>query len=160
MSAKLSTLFAAALIWWACGQSSTSSLEVEQRFGAPTTPEGAIAYAELPAKMSGKDSMPVKVIGTVKEVCQKKGCWMTIVTEGADLPEMRVTFKDYAFFMPKDLAGKRVVVDGIAYISETSVEELRHYAEDAGKAPDEIAGITEPLRELAFEAAGVLVLKN
>ncbi len=85
---------------------------------------------------------------------------MTIVTEGADLPEMRVTFKDYAFFMPKDLAGKRVVVDGIAYISETSVEELRHYAEDAGKAPDEIAGITEPLRELAFEAAGVLVLKN
>ncbi len=85
---------------------------------------------------------------------------MTLFTEGADLPEMRVTFKDYAFFMPKDLAGKRVVVDGIAYISETSVEELRHYAEDAGKAPDEIAGITEPLRELAFEAAGVLVLKN
>ncbi len=149
----------------ACGQQPSNSgnaqaPEVEQSFGAPTTPDGAIPYTELAARMGDRDSLPVKIIGRVGEVCQKKGCWMTIVAESTDLPEMRVTFKDYAFFMPKDLAGKRVVIDGFAYISETSVEELRHYAEDAGKSPDEIAGITEPLREVAFEAAGVLVLKN
>ncbi len=155
-----SASFAAVIL--ACGQraSDTAKLEVEQSFGAPTTPEGAVPYTELPARMGDKDSIAIKLIGKVGEVCQKKGCWMTIVAENSDLPEMRVTFKDYAFFMPKDLAGKRVVIDGFAYVSETSVEELRHYAEDAGKSPDEIAGITEPLREVAFEAAGVLVLKQ
>ncbi len=161
MPNRIVLFVAAVALLLSCGQqaSDKQTPEVAQSFGAPTTPEGAIPYAELPAQMAGKDSLAIKVVGTVKEVCQKKGCWMTLVAEGTDLPEMRVTFKDYGFFMPKDLAGKRVVVDGFAYISETSVEELRHFAEDAGKSPDEIAGITEPLRELAFEAAGVLVLK-
>jgi hypothetical protein len=71
---------------------------------------------------------------------------------------MRVTFKDYAFFMPKDLSGKRVVVDGFARVETTSVEVLRHYAEDAKKTPAEITAITEPKREVSFEAAGVLIL--
>ncbi|MCS7037651.1 MAG: DUF4920 domain-containing protein [Saprospiraceae bacterium] len=165
MLKKILFVASAIALFSACGQQSSSSgnaqaLEVEQSFGAPTTPDGAIPYAALRTQMGDRDSLPIKVVGRVGEVCQKKGCWMTIVAENTDMPEMRVTFKDYAFFMPKDLAGKRVVIDGFAYISETSVEELRHYAEDAGKSPDEIAGITEPLRELAFEAAGVLVLKN
>ncbi|MCS6927903.1 MAG: DUF4920 domain-containing protein [Saprospiraceae bacterium] len=165
MFKKFFLLVGAAALLSACGspssqQSNVQTLEVEQSFGAPTTVEGAIPYAALPAQMGNKDSLAVKVIGRVGEVCQKKGCWMTIVADSADVPEMRVTFKDYAFFMPKDLAGKRVIIDGFAYISETSVEELRHYAEDAGKSPDEIADITQPRRELAFEAASVLVLKN
>ncbi len=161
MFKKIAFMLATAVLLAACGQQGPNAQvpEVSQSFGAPTTPDGAISYAELPARMADKDSLAIKVVGKVAEVCQKKGCWMTIEAEGADLPAMRVTFKDYAFFMPKDLAGKRVIIDGFAYISETSVEDLRHYAEDAGKSPDEIAGITEPLRELAFEAAGVLVLK-
>ena len=71
---------------------------------------------------------------------------------------MRVTFKDYAFFMPKDLTGKRVVVEGYAYVDETPVDVLRHYAEDAGKSKEEIEKITEPKREVAYEASGVVIL--
>ena len=71
---------------------------------------------------------------------------------------MRVTFKDYAFFMPKDLSGKHVVIDGFAFVEVTSVDDLRHYAEDGGKSKEEIAAITEPKREVAFEAAGVVIL--
>ena len=40
----------------------------------------------------------------------------------------------------------------------SNLEMLRHYAQDAGKPAAEIAKITEPKRELSFEAAGVLVL--
>ncbi len=108
--------------------------------------------------MAATDSLAVKVTGKVSEVCQKKGCWMTLVAEQPGKPAMRVTFKDYAFFMPKNLSGKRVVVDGYAIIDVTPVEVLRHYAEDAGKSKEEIAKITEPKREVAYEAAGVLIL--
>ncbi len=70
---------------------------------------------------------------------------------------MRVTFKDYGFFVPKDIAGKTVVVEGVAQKKTTPVSELRHYAEDAGKSKAEIAQITDPKNELAFVADGVIV---
>lgn len=129
-----------------------------KHFGAIVTVEGAVAYEEVMPKMAEVDSLPIKIVGTVKEVCQKKGCWMTLVSDQPGYPEMRVTFKDYAFFMPKDLSGRRVVVDGFAQVTTTSVEVLRHFAEDAKKSAEEIAAITEPKREVAFEAAGVLIL--
>jgi hypothetical protein len=69
-----------------------------------------------------------------------------------------VNFKDYAFFMPKDLAGKKVVIDGFAERMETSVEDLKHIAEDAKKSAEEIAKITEPKKEIVFEAKGVVIL--
>ena len=71
---------------------------------------------------------------------------------------MRVTFKDYAFFMPMDIVGKNVVLDGLAKKQTISVETLRHYAEDAKKSPEEVAKITDPKKELAFEAKGVVIL--
>ncbi|MBL7826069.1 MAG: DUF4920 domain-containing protein [Saprospiraceae bacterium] len=150
---------------YACGQNtpvvdpnSSDPTKDGKHFGAIINADQAITYDSMMQKMAGIDSMNMKVTGKVLEVCQKKGCWMTIVSDQPGKPEMRVTFKDYAFFMPKDLSGKRVVVDGYAYTETTPVDVLRHYAEDAGKSPEEIAAITEPKRELSFEASGVLIL--
>ncbi|MNY81520.1 hypothetical protein D3C86_2231200 [compost metagenome] len=70
---------------------------------------------------------------------------------------MRVVFKDYAFFVPKDIAGKTVVFEGEAKKTTSSVEHLRHYAQDAGQSKEEIAKITEPKDELTFVAEGVIV---
>jgi hypothetical protein len=130
-----------------------------QTFGAAVNAEGAISYDDLVTQMVGKDSMPAKVTAKVGEVCQAKGCWMTLLSAKGDAPEMRVTFKDYGFFVPKDLGGKEVVIEGFAYMETTSVEDLRHYAEDAGKSKEEIEAIKEPKRELAFEATGVVIKK-
>ncbi len=71
--------------------------------------------------------------------------------------EAMVRFKDYGFFMPKDISGKEIIAEGKAYVEEMSVEDQRHYAEDGGATPEEIAAITEPKRTLAFEAHGVLI---
>ena len=136
----------------------TAAPQDGKHFGALVTAKNAITYDQLIPKMAKVDSMPAKVTGEVVAVCQAKGCWMTLQSAQPGRPEMRVTFKDYAFFMPKDLSGKKVVVDGFARVETTPVEVLRHFAEDAGKTPEEIAKITEPKRELTFEAAGVLVL--
>jgi hypothetical protein len=49
-------------------------------------------------------------------------------------------------------------MDGYAYREVTSVEDLRHFAEDEGKSKEEIEAITEPREELKFMASGVLLL--
>jgi len=97
----------------------------------------------------------VQVSGVVSEVCQRKGCWMKLQTPTGET--VQVTFKDYGFFVPKDLAGKTVVLTGKAWLNYTAVEELKHYAEDAGKSKEEIAAIKEAKREPRFEATGVAV---
>lgn len=127
-------------------------------FGEKINEVGAISYAALLQALSGADSVATKVSGTVTSVCQAKGCWMKLTSEGGDQPEMMVKFKDYGFFMPKDIAGRQVVLQGTAYREVTSVEELRHYAEDAGKSTEEIQKITAPKEELKFMAAGVVLL--
>ena len=100
------------------------------------------------------DTLQLTLKGTIKEVCTKKGCWMTLSMENDS--EMMVRFKDYGFFIPLDASGE-VLIHGKAFISETSVDDLRHYAEDAGASDDEIAAITTPKTSYNFEADGVLI---
>ncbi len=126
-------------------------------FGEKITEKGAIEAAKLSAKMKNKKTLETKVKGTVIEVCTKKGCWMTV--DVGNNQKMRVTFKDYAFFVPKDCNGKEIVIEGVAQKETTDVASLKHYAEDAGKSKEEIAKITKPKEELTFEAKGV-ILKN
>jgi hypothetical protein len=123
--------------------------------GKKITDEGAVPAPELVAKLGDKTEMPTKIVGTVESVCKVKGCWMKVKT--TDGQTMRVTFKDYGFFVPKDIAGKQVVFEGVAQQSTTSVADLKHYAQDAGKSKEEIAKITEPEKAVTFVADGVIV---
>ncbi len=127
-----------------------------ETFGEKINAKGAVSYDQMLEALQGKDSIAVKVMGTVEGVCQMKGCWMTITAPNK--PEMMVKFKDYGFFVPKDISGRKVVMQGFAYREVTPVDELRHYAEDAGKSKEEIEKITQPKEELKFMASGVLLL--
>lgn len=126
-------------------------------FGDSITMDGAIAADQLMTQLAGKDSLQVKLTTTIEEVCQKKGCWMNLSI--GNEKTMRVKFKDYAFFMPKDAAGKTVFIEGWAYADTIPVVQLQHYAEDAGKSKEEIAKITEPEVSISFEANGVIIKK-
>lgn len=101
------------------------------------------------------DTLQTQIMGEVTEVCQAKGCWMKVKLDSED--EVFVRFKDYGFFVPKDAAGKKVVMNGAAFLEEMSVEDQKHYAEDEGASEDELAQITAPKRTLRFEADGVLI---
>ncbi len=137
-----------------------SHSQAPEQYGAPFSPEGAISVAETMMKVNSQDSVFVKTEGYVTAVCQVKGCWMQLSQSPNDTTGFFVKFKDYAFFVPLDLAGSKVVVSGKAYKEITSVEELRHYAEDEGKSPEEIAAITEPQEEMKFLSDGVLVIER
>jgi len=126
-------------------------------YGKEITDTDALSSERLVAHfdtMKVGDTLNTKMKGAITEVCSKKGCWMKLDIGNDKI--VRVTFKDYGFFMPLDATGE-VVVNGIAYIKETSVADLKHYAEDAGKSAKEIAKITEPEVTMSFEADGVLL---
>lgn len=160
------------VVLWGCGNNKSDSDNTEPidsteaqvmddempatgSFGMKITDEGAISLADMMSKLSTTDSFQTKIIGQVSEVCQAKGCWMTM--DVANEVSMRIRFKDYGFFVPKNCAGKEAVLQGQVKKSIISVEELRHYAEDAGKTAEEIAAITEPEDEISFLADGVII---
>lgn len=122
-------------------------------FGAGVTAGDTVAMPQAlarPAEYSGK---PVRVSGEIGEVCQVKGCWMMV---GDASQKIRVRFKDYGFFVPKDSAGRQVVMEGLLEEKEISVEQQKHYLEDAGKK-EEAAQVTAPRKELTFLASGVAI---
>lgn len=127
----------------------------ERYFGVKIDEQGAIAMEDLLKQIQGKEVLETKIQGKVAAVCQTKGCWMTL--DKGDGSTMRVSFTDYGYFVPKDIAGSTVVIQGRAKVMTTTVDELRHYAEDAGKSKEEIAKITEPETDLVFEADGVII---
>ncbi len=145
----------------ACISCKSTPVAVGDTFGAGVSkPNEAVEFADVIKKLELNDSVNVIMKAKVSEVCQAKGCWMNLVDPATASDEkLMVKFKDYAFFVPKDISGREVMVEGKAYKEVTSVEELRHYAEDAGKSSEEIAKITEPVSEKKFMASGVVLLK-
>lgn len=136
------------------GRSTTSYLSVGKEIFA----KNALNVDQMDAKyqnLSSGDTIQVKFKTVVNSVCKEKGCWTILALDNDK--EVMVKFKDYAFFVPKDIENSEVVVSGKAYITEISVEEQRHYAEDGGQTPNEIARITKPKRTLSFLANGVII---
>lgn len=127
-------------------------------FGDSISKDGAISKEELFAKyaaLNEGDTVNVKFNSKINDVCQKKGCWMNLAMVNDD--EVFVKFKDYAFFMPLNSKGEEVVVNGKAFLSIESVDELKHYAKDAGKSQVSIDSIKSPKTAYGFIADGVLI---
>lgn len=124
-------------------------------FGETTNANGATDINILASTFTARDEQNVKVKGRVTDVCTMEGCWIKMQTANG---KIMVKMKDHSFFVPVSLNGKEIVVDGTASLKETSVKELQHYAEDAGKTKEEIAAITEPKKEIVLNAKGILVL--
>ena len=131
----------------AAGCASSQTYGARPAAGAPALP---LARALVPSNV-GKT---IALRGQVTEVCQMKGCWM-VLTDGAHA--VRTTFKDYGFFVPKDLAGRTVVAEGVLKRETVDEDTRRHYAEDAGQSAERIAAIRGPIDEYAFVADSVTV---
>ncbi len=102
-------------------------------FGAPL-PEGEPRdLAGLVAEAEAVDGRDVLVETEIVQVCRKKGCFFIARDGGATA---RVTFRDYAFFVPTDSAGKRVVLAGTFERRAITAEQAAHYAEDLGETPE------------------------
>jgi hypothetical protein len=146
---KLGFLFLCAAAAAGCATSQPSGA---QTYGARVLGSQALplASALIPSNV-GKE---IVLRGKVADVCQMKGCWM-VLTDGTHA--VRTTFKDYGFFVPKDLAGRAVVVEGVLTRETVDEKTRRHYAEDAGQSAEQIAAIRGPIEDYAFVASSVAV---
>jgi len=126
-----------------------------QYYGDSITPDRAVTTADLLYEMQQNDTVLAKVEGKVLSSCAKKGCWMKM--DLGDGKEMHVTFRDYEFFVPKNLDGETAIIEGYAITDTIGVDHLRHLAHDAGKSEEEISTINEPEVTVSFEATGVIL---
>ena len=121
-------------------------------YGEPVTGQEVVGLSKLLASYSDYRDRDVVLEGRVEKVCRKKGCWM-VLQEGER--EIRVTFKDYGFFVPAELEGTTIRARGRVIEKVVPVSELRHYLEDEGRPEEEIRAVKEPRRTYRFVAAGV-----
>jgi len=89
--------------------------------------------------------------GVVKAVCKQMGCWMEIAPAG-DKDGVRVTFKDYGFFVPKDSKTMKAKMAGMIEIKTLSKEEADHLEHDGAVVKRNEDGTA---REVSFVASGV-----
>lgn len=135
--------------------SDPSEAAIPGSYGAELAEMTLLTLSQMEEEVSKNGVFNGQVQGQIDEVCTSKGCWLTV-----NLPSgksMRVTFKDYGFFVPTQSAGYPLILEGVATMTETDVATLRHFASDAGKSTEEIAAITEPEISLTFEATGVSI---
>lgn len=120
-------------------------------YGGDVSDRRPLPAADVLASPERYDGDTVVVEGELSAICAKKGCWMIVKTGDEQL---RVRFQDYAFFVPIESAGRTARMEGVFSVTETSVEDLRHYLEDEGKF-EEAAAVVEPKREYELLATGV-----
>ena len=101
------------------------------------------------------ENREVIIRGVVKDVCVKKGCWMTLKNNGESV---RVTFKDYGFFVPASLKNKKIKAQGTLVKKMESVSLAKHYLEDKGATKEEIERVKAPKEIFHFIATGVEAL--
>ena len=127
------------------------------QYGEKITADGAVNIADVAAKLDKTESVDTKIKAKIVDVCPKKGCWLKLQVN--DSTTAMVKMKDYGFFLPLAAKGKTVVLDGKVQMKETSVAELKHYAEDAKKSKEEIAAITKPEKEIRVMAKGIVIVE-
>lgn len=126
-------------------------------YGAKVKAKGAIPMTDLVSQLETVATLEeTKVTAKIVEVCPNKGCWLKL--ELPDGKQATVKMKNYGFFVPLAAKGKMVVIEGQASIKTVSVNELRHFAEDAKKSQAEIDAITQPKKEVNILAKGIVVV--
>jgi len=158
MFKKLLYVFALAIFAIACNNatSTPTAKEGDKSFhGEKITADGALEIDAVLAKLGDKEKIETKMIGTVESVCQKKGCWM--IVDGSPNGNVRVTFKDYGFFVPTNISGHRVIVEGVIDEANEGEESKHHYEKEEGMTAEQAEEVIEAGRNLAIVASGVII---
>ena len=119
--------------------------------GAAIGDSPVVTLAEAARHADAYADRSVILEGQVVKACQNKGCWLELVPQGAERG-IRVTFKDYGFFVPKDSAGHSARLEGVFernIFSEADADHLIAEGVALTRNPDGTA------TELSFVAAGV-----
>ncbi|GAB5521318.1 MAG: DUF4920 domain-containing protein [Rhodothermales bacterium] len=132
-------------------------------YGATVEEDGALPIQAVAAEPEMYTEQNVKVEGTIVKVCQMKGCWLTLDLGDGETVRVAVDKTEegeYTFMFPKDISGRRVIMDAYFETKFQSVEDQAHFARDEGKTQEEIDAMNlQPERQMWLTAYGALVEK-
>jgi len=101
-----------------------------QRYGGVIEPASSVPLATLLANPKAYTAQTVTTEGKVQRACSRKGCWMEI-GEGSDA--CRITFKDYAFFVPTDSAGAHAKIQGKLDTRQVEAAAVAHLESEGAR---------------------------
>ncbi len=141
--------------------SATAPIDGFDGFGdAIADTASALPASTVTADADAYTGKTVTVSGTVAEVCQKAGCWATLVTDNGTI-RINVAKENgtgpYVYTMPTDIAGRHVVATGYFEKTTTPADHVEHMAQESGTY-DSTKTYTAA-EELRLTATGVLVRK-
>ncbi len=96
----------------------------------------------------------IELDGVVRKACEKKGCWMELSdAHNHDGAGLRVTFKDYGFFVPRNSAGSTVRLQGQVGIKTVDAKMVAHYEAEGARFANKMADGSA--KEIHIIATGV-----
>ena len=112
----------------------------------------AVPLATVLSSPAEYTKTPVVVEGVVTNACERKGCWMQLKTSADADQTVRITFKDYAFFVPLDSKGMNARAEGVISVKKLSKGDADHLEEEGAKLKRNSDGTAN---EVSFVASGV-----
>ncbi|MEN9977473.1 MAG: hypothetical protein RLZZ569_98 [Bacteroidota bacterium] len=154
---KVLSIFAGLSLLVACSSSNEIKETVEiKAFGPYEVDDSkAISTQEMLRQFKAENGdQEFTFEGKITEVCSNAGCWVSIDRGNGET--FMVRFKDHFTIPLNTKIGSTAYLHGLAYMDTVQVEDLKHFAQDAGKSEAEIKKITKPEYSLNFEADGIL----
>ncbi len=131
------------------------AIAAPSRYGEGVKTRETVSLARLAADPEAWAGKVVRLVGTVQDVCPKKGCWLQLGAEGATV---RVKVEDDVIVFPQTAKGQPAVVEGKVEVLPMSKEQLtgwlRHIAEEKGEAFDPASVGDGPYRIVQIQATG------
>jgi hypothetical protein len=124
--------------------------------GAPVAPDApAIPLGDVLAQPAAYADKQIVVEGVIAASCSEKGCWMQLVpSDGEGM--VRVTFKDYGFFIPLNAKGMKARAEGVTVVRTLTKAHADHLEEEGAKLQRNDDG---SVTEISFVASGVELTK-
>lgn len=132
-----------------------SAGEVITRGAAISRDAQAVPLARVLESPDEYTKNAVVVEGLVTTACERKGCWMQLAA-GEGEQAVRVTFRDYAFFVPLDSKGMKARAEGVTTVKTLSKRDADHLEEEGAKLKRNEDGSAV---EVSFVANGVELTK-
>jgi hypothetical protein len=97
-----------------------------KKYGKDLSSKETTKISDIYANPDSFNGKPVKVRGTIVEVCEMKGCWIALASD-KEFQQMRFKVDDGVIVFPLDAKGLTATVEGVVTVTvESEADQLEH----------------------------------
>jgi hypothetical protein len=153
---KLSALLVLLFISTAAPAQKRAPLPHGMVYGQKPDTVAMMNAAKLEVFMGKKTRISTTIEGKVIRLIHEKGGWFELDAGAGKV--IAAHFKDYNITIPANLAGRTVIMEGVA-AKQFIADDLQHLAGDTVNGKKQHTVKTDPRRRVTFEVKGLLVDK-